>query len=182
MRTLPPFGLMAEFDSPERLVDGVGKARAAGFRDLDALTPFPVEGLAEALAFADNRIPRLTLAGGLAGAALGFALQIGTNLAYPIDIGGRPLLAAPALALIAVELAILGAVLAAIGGMLVLNRLPRLHHPVFDVPSFRLCDADAFFLVVLASDDRFDRAETRRFLQSLDPVRVDLIGHAEAPE
>ena len=84
---------------------------------MDAYTPFPVEGLAEALGFSDRRVPLLTLAGGIFGAALGYGMQVYTNLAFPINIGNRPLISTPAFMLITFELMVLFAVLAAIFGM-----------------------------------------------------------------
>ncbi|HQS08524.1 MAG TPA: DUF3341 domain-containing protein [Xanthobacteraceae bacterium] len=178
----PLFGLMAEFDQPERLVESIGRARDAGFLRMDAYSPFPVEGAAEALGFHENYVPWLTLAGGIFGAALGYGMQVYTNLAYPIDIGGRPLLAIPPFMLITFELMVLFAVLFAIVGMLDLNHLPRLHHPLFDVETFHLASSDKFFLVIFGDDPRFEEAETRRFLETLAPVRIDAVGHTEQPE
>ncbi|TWB69797.1 quinol:cytochrome c oxidoreductase membrane protein [Nitrospirillum amazonense] len=177
---LPPFGVMAEFDDAEHLVDAVKRARDAGFRRLDAYTPFPVADLTEALGIHDNRVPWLTLAGGIMGAAAGFGLQVWSNLDYPIPVGGRPLVALPATLLITFELTVLGAVLSAILGMLVLNRLPRLHHPVFGVPDFHLASTDKFFLVILGEDARF--GEAARFLGDLAPVRVVDVPQTEGPE
>jgi hypothetical protein len=173
--TSPTFGLMAEFDRAERLLEAVKRARNAHYCRMDAYSPFPVEGLAEALGFQDRRVPILTLIGGIGGAALGFGMQVYTNLAFPIDIGNRPLVAVPAFMLITFELGVLGAVLLTIGGMLVLNHLPRLHHPVFDVDSFHLASSDKFFLVIFSSDHKFDPEETRTFLSSLKPRRIDLV-------
>src|SRR4051794_5734778 len=119
------FGLMAEFDQPERLLHAVERTRTARYRKVDAFSPFPIEGLAEALRIDDRRVPILTLVGGAAGAAIGFGMQVYTNLSFPIDIGNRPLVAVPAFMLITFELGVLGAVLLTIGGMFVLNGLPR---------------------------------------------------------
>ncbi|TWB12435.1 quinol:cytochrome c oxidoreductase membrane protein [Nitrospirillum amazonense] len=179
-RSLPPFGVMAEFDDPERLVQAVKRAREAGFRHLDAYTPFPVTELTEALDIRDNRVPWLTLMGGIVGAAVGFGMQVWTNLDYPIPIGGRPLVAIPATMLITFELTVLGAVLSAIIGMLVLNRLPRLHHPLFGVPEFHLASVDKFFLVIFGDDPRFE--EAGGFLNGLAPVRVLDVPQTEGPE
>jgi len=173
--TNPVFGLMAEFDQAERLVEAVERVRAARYRAIDACSPFPIEGMPEALGFDEVRVPILTLIGGIAGAALGYGLQVYTNLSFPIDIGNRPLVATPAFVLITFELAVLCAVLFAIFGMLALNHLPRLHHPVFDVPDFELASSDKFFLIVFSSDRRFDPDDTRDFLASLKPRRVGLI-------
>jgi hypothetical protein len=176
------FGLMAEFDSPERLVESVRRARRSGFRALDAYSPFPVEGMTEAIGFGENIVPWLTLAGGLVGAGSAYGLQLWTNYAYQIEIGGRPVYAWQSFMLITFELTVLFAVLFAIFGMLLLNRLPRLHHPVFDVPEFHLASADKFFLVLFSNDERFHPHRTRRFLEGLDPVRIDVIEHTEQPE
>lgn len=176
------FGLLAEFDAAERLATGVGKAVEAGYRRMDAYSPFPVEGIAEKLGFHDNRVPMLTLAGGIIGAALGYGMQAYTNLDFPIDIGGRPLIATPAFMLIVFELMVLFAVSAAIFGMLALNRLPRLNHPVFGVQDFHFATSDKFFLVIFSNDAQFDEQRTRDFLQGLAPLRVEVVEHTEEPE
>ncbi|WEX10565.1 DUF3341 domain-containing protein [Chelativorans sp. AA-79] len=180
-RTEPVFGLLAEFDGADDLMSGVRKAHDEGFRRMDAFSPFPIEGLAEALGHRDMRVPWLTLFGGIFGAALGYGMQAYTNLDYPIIVGGRPLIAAPAFMLITFELMVLFAVLFSIGGMLALNRLPRLHHPLFDLEEFHLASNDKFFLLILSNDERFERDRTRAFLASLKPVRIELIEHTEEP-
>jgi hypothetical protein len=171
----PVFGMMAEFDRPERLIEAVRQAREARFRAIDAYSPFPIEELTEILNLRDRRVPILTAIGAILGAASGFGIQVYANLAFPIDIGSRPLVAIPAFLLITFELGVLGAVLFAIFGMLVLNRLPRLHHPVFDVETFDLASMDKFFLIIFSSDRRFDPEATRDFLMRLKPRRVDLL-------
>ena len=176
------YGLLAEFDRPERLIESVERTRAAGFHRIDAFSPFMVEGLAEALGFEDNRVPWLTLVGGVVGAAVGYGMQVYTNLDYPINVGGRPLIAPQAFLLITFELMVLFAVLFSIGGMLILNHLPRLHHPLFGVETFHLATSDKFFLVVFSTDPKFDHERTRAFLEGLDPVRIELIEHSEEPE
>ena len=176
------FGLMAEFNRPERLIEAVRRKREAGFERVDAHTPFPIEGLAEELGFQDQRVPWFTLLGGIVGAGLGYWMQVYTNHAFPFDIGNRPLVASPAFILITFELLVLGAVLLSIVSMLGFNHLPRLNHPLFGVDSFRLASTDKFLLVVLSNDPKFDSRHTRAFLHSLDPVRVDLIGQTEEPE
>jgi hypothetical protein len=178
----PAFGLLAEFNTPERLLEAAGRTRKDGYVQMDAYTPFPVEGLGEAIGFHENKVPLLTFWGGVLGAALGYGMQVYTNWAFPIDIGNRPLQAPPAFALITFELMVLFAVSFAVVGMLALNHLPRLHHPVFDVPSFHLASQDRFFLVILANDGKFDMEETRAFLERLGPVEVRTVEHTEEPE
>jgi hypothetical protein len=176
------FGLMAEFDSPERLVESVRTVRRAGFLALDTYSPFPVEELTEAIGFEENAMPWLTFIGGLVGAASGYGLQLWTNYAYQIEIGGRPIYAWQSFMLITFELTVLFAVVFAIFGMLLLNRLPRLHHPVFDVPDFHLASNDKFFLVLFSNDEHFHPYRTRRFLEGLNPIRIDIVEHTEQPE
>ncbi|MGF7163334.1 hypothetical protein FHS85_004997 [Rhodoligotrophos appendicifer] len=176
------FGLLAEFDDPDALKKAVHKSCDAGYRCIDAYTPFPIEGLAEAMGFKDRRVAWLTLAGGFLGAATGYGLQVYTNLDFPIDIGGRPLIAWPAFMLITFEVTVLFAVLFSIFGMLALNHLPRLHHPIFDIPEFHLASYDKFFLVLFSTDEKFDRESTRGFLEGLDPVTIVPVEHTEEPE
>jgi hypothetical protein len=177
-----PFGLLAEFGRPERLVEAVRRTRAEGFSAFDAYSPYPIEEMKEALEFKENIIPWLTFAGGLAGAAVGFGMQLYTNWDFPIEIGGRPIEAWQPFMLITFELTVLFSVLATIIGMLLLNRLPRLHHPVFDVREFHLASTDKFFLIIFANDERFEGETTRQFLLRLDPLRISLVGKTEEPE
>ena len=147
-----PFGLMAEFRAPEQLVDAVRRSREAGYRSLDAYSPYPLEEMRQALGMTGNVVPWLCLTGGVLGAATGYGLQLYTNDAYPIAIGGRPLFAWQPFMLITFELMVLFAVAFSIGGMLALNRLPRLHHPLFDDPRFGFAHGDRFFLLVRGGD------------------------------
>jgi hypothetical protein len=166
------FGLVAEFDRAEALLEAVRRTRKAGYRRFEAYSPFPIEGLSEAMGFKESWVPLATMLGGIAGAAVGYGMQVYTNLAFPIDIEGRPGVSPPAFALITFELMVLFAVLTSVAVMLLLNRLPRLSHPLFDVPSFHLASLNKFFLVIEAKDARFGE-DARTFLQSLGPVRVD---------
>ena len=165
------FAVLAAFDTPERLVEAVRAIRGQGFRRVDAFTPFPVKGLKDALDFRDRRVPAAMLIGGLLGAAGGFLMQVGTNIDYPLRIGGRPLIAVPAFMMITFELLVLGAVLACLGAMFIANRLPRLHHPIFDADSFDLSADDRFYLAILA-DEQFDRDEAGKALAALDPQAI----------
>src|SRR5215475_10213251 len=170
------YGLMAEFDDARALVDATAKARDAGYRRLDAYSPFPIEELHEATGAHPSRLPLITLAGGLVGCISGFLLQYWASvIAYPLNVGGRPFNSWPAFIPVTFECTILGAALAAVLGMLALNALPMPYHPVFNVPRFALASRNRFFLCIEARDRRFDLEATRRFLESLGPREVSTV-------
>jgi hypothetical protein len=169
------YGALAEFKSPDALMAAAKEARAAGYRSLDAFTPFPVEGLAELLGFRDRRILTIGLMGAIFGFAAAVAMQVLANYDYPLDIGGRPLYALSAFAVIAFELTILFSAGFTAFGMLWLNRLPRLHYPVFSASRFHLASRDRFFLCVKADDPRFLERDTVDFLRRLDAHSVELV-------
>ena len=172
----PLYALAAEFADPDQLVDAVRRCRMR-YRHVDAYAPYSVEGLADALGFHHNRVPLLALLGGIVGGSGIYALQwYSAVLDYPINSGGRPLDSWPVFIIPTFELAVLGAALAAFVGMLVLNGLPRLNHPIFNAPQFDLASRNRFFLCVRASDPAFELDGTRSFLQSLDPVQVMAVG------
>jgi hypothetical protein len=168
MAKLPIYGLMAEFDSPEALLEAGRRAFAEGFRRMDAYSPFPVDGLAEAIGFHRTRVPLIVLIGGLLGCIGGFYLQYWVAVIdYPINIGGRPLNSWPSFIPVTFELTILLAALAAFFGVLALNRLPMPYHPVFNVERFELASRNRFFLCIEAADTNFELERTRRFLDEI---------------
>jgi hypothetical protein len=167
------YGLMVEFDSAERLIEAVKAARDRGYRHLEAYTPFSVEGLPEALALPKSRVPLWALIGGIIGGAGAFFLQwYSAVVDYPINSGGRPLNSWPAFIPATFELTVLGAALAAFGGMMALNGLPRLRHPVFDTPDFHLASRNRFFLCIRGTDPQFELGATRNWLATLKPVAI----------
>ena len=166
------YGMIAEFDDSEALLAAVRRTREEGYRNMDAYTPFPVHGMAEALEFEDNRLPWLIFLGGLGGAAGGYALQYYINVIdLPLNIGGKPLHAWPNFIPATFETTILLASFAAVFGMLFLNGFPRPHHPIFNAKRIELASQDKFFLCVEADDPRFDARGTRLFLERLPGVR-----------
>jgi hypothetical protein len=166
----PIYGLLAEFNKPEALLEAAHRAYAAGYRRLDAYSPYPVEGLAEAIGFTHNRMPMIVLIGGLCGGALAFTMQwFSAVIHYPLNVGGRPLLSWPAFVPITFELTILLGAFSAVIGMLGLNGLPMPYHPLFHVPNFALASRSRFFLCLQSDDPQFDRVETWRFLEEMGP-------------
>jgi hypothetical protein len=167
------YGLMAEFENPADLVAAAKTAHAAGYRKMDGYSPFPVEGLHEALGHKASILPFIVLGGGIIGALSGFGMQyIGMAVAYPLNIGGRPLNSWPAFIPITFEMTILLAGFAAVFGMLALNGLPQPYHPVFNVPNFEHASRDRFFLCIVAVDPEFELAKTRAFMETLNAPEV----------
>jgi Alternative complex III, ActD subunit len=172
----PIYGLMAEFEDPNQLVAAAHRAREAGYRRMDAYSPLPIEELNEAIGFHDKKLPLIVLIGGLVGCLAGYLLQYWVStMAYPLNVGGKPLNSWPAFIPVTFECTILGAALSAVLGMLALNGLPQPYHPVFNVARFALASRNRFFLCIEARDKKFDLAETRRFLETLEAREVTVV-------
>lgn len=171
----PLYGMVAEFDEPEGVVAAARAARLAGYRKMEAYTPFPVHDLYEedALALHDWRVPWIIFIAGLSGAAFGMSMQFYTSVIdYPWNVGGRPAFSWPQFIPVTFECTILFAALTGVGAMFALNGLPRLHHPIFNAPHFEQASQTRFFLCIEATDAKFDREETETFLLSLNPLTV----------
>jgi hypothetical protein len=167
------YGMLAEFPSAERLVEAARRTREAGYRRTDAYAPFPVHGLAEGLGMRRTAMPQVVFTGAVIGGTLGYLLQYWVAvIAYPLNVGGRPLHSWPAFMPITFECTVLGAALACVLGMLALNGLPTPHHPLFAVPQFERASRDSFFLFIRATDPRFEPHAVRRFLEGLEPQEV----------
>ena len=167
------YGLMAEFDDPHALLQAAHRTHAAGYLKVDAYTPIPIHGLAQAIGRHRTRLPLLTLLGGVLGCMGGYYMQYFASVEhYPLNVGGRPLHSWPAFIPVTFETTILTAAFFTIFGMLALNGLPMPYHPVFNVPSFRMASRDRFFLCIESRDAKFDLNTTREFLESLHPLGV----------
>jgi hypothetical protein len=168
-----PYGLMAEFDDVNSAVAAARKVYAAGYRRINAYSPYPVEELSEAIGFHKNWVPAIVFIGGLTGCLAGFLLQYWTAaIDYPINVGGRPFLSLPAYIPIMFECTILFAAFSAVIGMLAMNGLPRPHHPVFNLPSFARATTDRFFVCIKSDDPKYSHEGTKAFLASLGAREV----------
>jgi hypothetical protein len=167
------YGLVAEFESPSSLVAAARAVREAGYRSIDAYSPFPIHELTHALALPRTRLPLLVLGGGLAGTATALLMQwFSAAVHYPINVGGRPLASWPMFIPITFELTILFASITAVLGMLALNGLPMPYHPIFNAPRFAMASRDRFFLAIEAKDPLFELEKTARFLETLGATVV----------
>ena len=167
------YGVVAEFNDAQTLLDAATAVREKGYTSIDAFSPFPIHGLAEAIGFHKSRLSLIVLTMGILGGAGGFFMQWYANvISYPLNIGGKPLNSWPAFIPITFECAILLAAFGAVFGMLALNGLPMPYHPVFNVRRFDSASRDKFFLVIQARDPRFRLDEARSFLQTLGPREV----------
>ena len=176
MRKPPVYGLLVEFEEPEALIDAVRKVRAEGYRKIDAFTPFPIEELEEALELPRTRLAWFVLAGGIAGALSGFGLQYWVSvIAYPVNVGGRPLNSWPAFIPVTFEMTILLAAVTGLVAMFALNGLPMPYHPLFNVDRFQLASRDRFFLCVEARDPKFDQEQTGRWLKETTSGEVFVV-------
>jgi hypothetical protein len=174
----PVYGLMAEFEDPTALVSATRRTREAGYRKMDAYSPFPIEELSEALGEHHDRLPLLVLIGGIVGGSAGFLFQYwAAVIDYPINVGGRPLLSWPSFIPVTFEMTILVAALVAVFGMLGLNGLPMPYHPVFNVERFVNASRNRFFLCIESKDPLFDKEATAKFLESLEPRGVFEVEH-----
>jgi len=173
MKTVPIYGMMAEFDSAKDLVVAARRTHGAGYKKIDAYSPFPVEDLADAIGFHKNGVPLVTLIGAIIGGLTGYLLQYWVAVVnYPVNIGGRPYHSWPAFIIITFELTVLFGGISAVFGMLALNGLPMPYHPVFNVERFAMASKDRFFLIIFSSDPKYNPAGTRQFLEGLTPRSV----------
>jgi hypothetical protein len=179
------YGLMAEFKDATQLLEAARRVYQQGYRHVDAFSPFPIHGLADAIGKTDKKVQRTVLAGGIAGLLGGLGLQYYTSAVevawvpamfsgYAVNVGGRPLNSWPAFIVPTFETTILVAGITALVCMLFYNGLPMPYHPVFNVRRFREhASTDAFFLCVESTDPRFDVHQTRRFLKELGALEVE---------
>jgi len=176
------FGGLAEFRGPESLFQACEKLRDAGFRDWDAHTPFPIHGLDKAMGLKSSPVSLFVLIMGLGGAAVGMLMQWWVaTMAYPLVISGKPLFSWPAFVPISFECGVLGGASGAILGFLLLTRLPRHHHSLFNSKHFERVTDDAFFVSIEATDPKFDLDDTKQLLGRLGATAVEVVAAGGEP-
>lgn len=167
------YGILAEFETPDRLIEAARRTREAGYKKFDCYTPYPMHGLTDAMGVNEAKVPWTVFVMGLIGAAAAFTLQAYTaSVDYPLNIGGRDLISWPYFIPITFEGMVLLAAFGAFFGMLIYNGLPAPYHPVFNAPQFVRASTDRFFLCIEARDPNYDRQRVTEFLRSLNPISI----------
>jgi hypothetical protein len=182
------YGVAAAFNSPEEIVKAARAVKKAGYTKVEAFTPFPMHAIDEALEIPQSKLGYIVIVGGLTGTALALLLQWWTgagdpNLfptwtglaAYPLLIGGKPLFSFEPSIPITFELTVLLSAFTTLFGMLALNGLPKLYHPIFNFRNAHRITDDQFVLVVEKTDPKFDAMETSKLMRSLEAEVVEVV-------
>jgi hypothetical protein len=170
------YGIIAEFDTPADIIQAAEKVRNSGFRKWDVFTPFPVHGMDKAMGLKNSVVGWFSFLGGVTGYTTGMLMIWWMNAYnYPIVIGGKPMFSPFSAFPPSYELTILFGAFGSLGGMLFLNRLPRLHHPLLKNRRFALATHDKFFIVIETSDPKYSEIETRSLLESLGSRHIELV-------
>lgn len=171
-----PYGLIAEFENPADTMNAAEKVRDAGFRHWDVFTPYPVHGMDRAMGLRNSRVGWFSFIGGVTGYTTGMLMIWYMNaFDYALPVGGKPYFSPFFAFPPSYELTILFGAFGALFGMLFLNRLPRLHHPLLKHKRFALATHDRFFLVIETGDPNYREADTRRLLESAGSKRIEMV-------
>ena len=170
------YGLMAQFDSPAAILRAAEKVRDAGYRRWDTFTPFPIHGMDKVMQLGNSLVGWVSLAMG-AGAFLSVVglIWYANDFDYPLIVGGKPMFSVPMTFVPSYIMLIMGGAVGALIGMLALNQLPRLHHPLLGKKRFELVSRDKFYLVIGATDPKFCATETKKLLESIGGVQVEIV-------
>jgi len=168
------FGLLAGFDSADKLADAITKAKAEGYTVMDGYTPYPCAQVSDALDFPKSEMGPVMFIGGIVGGTCGFLMQAWISAVdYPLNIGGRPFVTWPSFIPVTFELTILTTALSGLFGLIALCGLPMYYHPLFNAKTFAKASYDRFMLCIEAEDPNYDRAATEAFLRTLNPETVE---------
>ena len=171
-------GLLAMFETADGMTHAVEKAAAAGYTRMDCFSPYPVGEAADALKFPKSEMGAIMFLGGLTGACAGFFMQYWCNTyGYSLNIGGRPYLSWPSFIPITFEMMVLTTALSGLFGLIALCGLPRYNHPLFNSANFDRATKDRFFLCIEAIDPKYSAADTKAFLESLNPEAVEEVSN-----
>src|SRR5580704_279244 len=174
--TPTPYGIIAEFNNPADTIHAAQKVRDAGFRKWGVFNPFPVDGLDKAMGIRNSKVGWFSFIGGATGYTSGMLMIWWMNAVdYPIIIGGKPMVSPFAAFPPSYELTILFGSFGSLFGMLFLNRLPRLHHPLLKNKRFSLVTHDRFFVVIECDDPKYSPVETRKLLAEAGSEHIEVV-------
>ncbi len=170
------WGILAEFDSPASVSQAAARVRDAGYRKWDVYSPFPIHDMNESMGLKPSRISWIVGTCAALGASGGFLLQWWASaVAFPLIVHNKPFGGWEQFIPITFEMSILLAGISAVFGMLLLNGLPRWHHPLMSKDRFLSASDDGFFIAIDAKDDKFDPETTRRLLQEAGGDNIELV-------
>jgi hypothetical protein len=178
MKTTPSkTGMMlAEFETPARLLSAAQKLHDAGYKQFDCHSPFPIHGMDQAMGLKRSPLGYIVFVVAMLGLLGGFALEWWTStIDYPLVISGKPFFSYQAYGPVAFAVMVLSSSFIALLGMLILNKLPRLNHPVFNSDRFLKVSDDAFFVSIESLDPHFDQIKTSDFLKSIGGQNIELL-------
>jgi hypothetical protein len=171
-----PYAIMAEFENPASILHAAEKLRDADYRNWDVFSPFPIHGMDRAMGMKNSKVGWFSFLGGVTGYTTGMLMIWWMNAVdYPIVIGGKPMFSPFSAFPPSYELTILFGSFGALLGMLFLNRLPRLHHPLLKNRRFALATHDRYFVVIETNDPKYSETETRKLLESLGSRHIELV-------
>ena len=167
---------IGSFSTPEELVEAGKKIYGMGYRKLDAMSPFPVHGIDDAIGIPRSKLGWIVICFGMLGllAAQGLIYFVGV-LNYPLVIGGKPLFDFTFSIPVTFELTVLFSGISTTIGIFALNGLPQLYHPTMKYKSFARSSDDRFLLVVEADDPKFSADRTVSDLKSLGASDVEVV-------
>jgi hypothetical protein len=171
-----PYAIMAEFDTAASILHAAEKVHGEGFANWDVFTPFPVHGMDRAMGLRNSKVGWFSFIGGVTGYTTGMLMIWYMNAVnYPIVIGGKPMFSPFSAFPPSYELTILFGSFGALLGMLFLNRLPRLHHPLLKNKRFALATHDRYYIVIETNDPKYSEAGTRKLLESLGSKHIEFV-------
>jgi hypothetical protein len=171
-----PFGLLAEYETAAEIKHAAEAVRDAGYRNWDVFTPFPIHGMDDAMGLRDSPVGWFTFVGGILGFSAGMLMIWFMNAHdYPLTVGGKPLFSPVYAFPVSYELTILLGAFGALGGMLLTNRLPRWHNPVFNSQRFARATHDRFFILIECRDPKFSTKATRELLEAAGSHHVEMV-------
>ncbi|MBD3168913.1 MAG: DUF3341 domain-containing protein [candidate division Zixibacteria bacterium] len=167
---------LAEYGNPAELINAAEKMRDAGYKEFDCHSPFPIHGMDQAMGLKRSPLGWIVGLSALLGGLGALWLQWWTSsVDYRLIISGKPFFSFQAYVPVTFGGAVLFGAIAAVVGMLILNRLPRLHHPVFNSDRFSRFSDDGFFVSISSDDPKFDAAELSRLFENTGGKNIEVV-------